>query len=139
MSKEESWMKVAFLMVLLLLPGVQEGYSQHCFNLCNPCDGAVLAQDGLKSAGFLNGIVKRAREAELNSTLQNSDSVSIGDILLLNLFPQRFYKTVIDKIETDTNEAFLVRSRVAGTSFGFCLVSSLKGTTQLVVDITEKY
>ena len=138
MSTEKNWNKVAFLTVLFLLAMAHEGHAGRCIPLFNPSGGAVLVANALKKAGFPNGMVKRSREADLNSNVRNGDSVRTGDTLLLNLFAERSFKTVIDRVETDVNGTLLVRSRIPGNSSGFCLVSSRNGISQLVAEIPEK-
>lgn len=80
---------------------------------------------------------RRFRELNLNPELQRSDNIEIKDTILLDLFSNRKYKAVIEKINTDINGTLVVRAKLTGYKYSYCIISTNNGKSLMTLDIPE--
>ncbi|WP_128330297.1 M12 family metallo-peptidase [Apibacter sp. HY039] len=78
---------------------------------------------------LLTGKDIRVRKLNYNTQLNKLKPENVGDTLLLNLFEDKKYKAVIDKISQDKNkEVKGITAKVLNSKYGYCFLSiSLEG------------
>ncbi|MEM4531555.1 MAG: M12 family metallo-peptidase, partial [Thermofilaceae archaeon] len=66
------------------------------------------------------------------------DGWKIGTAVVLNLFSDRLYTAVVDRVSVDVNGVVTLRARVNGSPFGYFLVSTSEGRSLGDIRIPEK-
>ncbi|HOF21838.1 MAG TPA: M12 family metallo-peptidase, partial [Bacteroidales bacterium] len=84
---------------------------------------------------------RRYRELNLNPELQRPDHITVRDTILLDLFSNRKYRAVIEKINRDINGTLVIRAKLAGYKYSYCTISTNDQKSLMILDIpeTEEY
>ncbi|MDG5816224.1 MBG domain-containing protein [Chitinispirillales bacterium ANBcel5] len=69
-------------------------------------------------------IEKRSRFVEINSAVVNTSVISTKDTLKLNLFEDRDFIAIVDRVKEDVNGTVSIRARIADYEFGYILLSA---------------
>ena len=80
----------------------------------------------------------KSRELFLNPIIQNNQSIQLNDTIQLDLFENKQYKAFIDKIEVDINGTLVIRTRLVGYEYGYCVISTFNGKSFMTVEVPEK-
>ncbi len=80
----------------------------------------------------------RYRELFINPILQNSETIRVRDTIKLDIFNDRIYKAVVNRIETDVNGTFTLSATLPAFMFATCEISTFDGKSFIVIDIPEK-
>lgn len=131
------------LLFLLLILGAVQVYGQNRKIDLN--DGSL--QDAnltLRSnIGKFQDISSRSREFVINKELQNENSVTLQDTILLSLFSDAKYKAYIDEVEKDINGVVSIRARFVDYPMGYSIITTSPENKSLVVveipELNEKY
>ena len=81
---------------------------------------------------------QRYRKIVLNSDLQNEEQVSLKDTVELDLFNDKHYKSVVEKVYVDVNGTLLIRTKLIDFDYAYCFISTFEGKTFLTVEIPEQ-
>ena len=97
-------------------------------------------QEGIKLKSGDSTLInsKRFRELILNSQLQTDANVKLNDTILLDLFNNKKYKAIINKIQKDVNGTLTIASRLVGYDFSYCIISTFKNKSFMTIEIPEK-
>ena len=122
---------------LLLLYFCDPSFSQKTINI-NESQVAAFDQDYVPRSNVSRSQEsRRSRELNLNQELQRSDNIEIKDTILLDLFRDRKYKAVVEKINTDINGTLVVRAKLVGYKYSYCIISTNDGKSLMTLDIPE--
>ncbi len=122
---------------LLLLCFCASSFSQKTINI-NESQFAASDQDYVPRSNVSRSQdARRSRELNLNPELQRSDNIGLKDTILLDLFRDRKYKAVIGKINTDINGTLVVRAKLVGYKYSYCIISTNDGKSLMTLDIPE--
>ena len=130
-------MKKSALTVILLIAFYCTGQSQNSININS---GQVIKYEessGSKSSDLTLKDSKRFRKIIMNPILQNSDQVNVKDTILLDLFSDRKYKAVIEKISKDVNGTLVLRAKLTGFRYSYCIISTNEGKSLMTLEIPE--
>ncbi len=131
------------LLFVLLILGAVQVYGQNRKIDLNE-GGLQDANLTLRSnVGKFQDISSRSREFIINEKLQNENSVTLQDTILLSLFSDATYKTYIDEIEKDINGVVSIRARFVDYPMGYSIITTSPENNSLVVveipELNEKY
>ncbi|NLO04183.1 MAG: hypothetical protein GX126_18060, partial [Bacteroidales bacterium] len=131
-----------FVWLLLIIFQSSIVFSQNIINL-NADEGLTISP---RSGAIKNGEqeiqeTRRYRELNINPELQRSDHINVKDTILLDLFNNRKYKAVIEKINRDVNGTLVIRAKLAGYRYSYCTISTNDQKSLMILDIpeTEEY
>ena len=131
-----------FVWLLLIVIQCSNVFSQQIINL--NADEAPIPfprTGGIKSGEQETQGSRRYRELNLNPELQRSDHITARDTILLDLFSNRKYKAVVEKINRDINGTLVIRAKLAGYKYSYCTISTNDQKSLMILDIpeTEEY
>ena len=131
--------KSLFLIICLLCLG--NLFSQKTINLESSSSSKSASREigivQLKSSSLFDKATK-GRTFSLNPALKSSGFVMPGDTLDLSLFTNSNYRALVDHISEDVNGTLVIRSRVVGYKFGYCILTvSQDGGSLLRISIPE--
>jgi len=130
-------MKKSALTVILMIAFYSIGQSQDLININSGVVVKYEESSGSKSSDLTLKDSKRFRSIILNPVLQSSDNVNVQDTILLDLFSDRKYKAVIEKISKDLNGTLMIRSKLVGFKYSYCLISTYEGKSLMILEIPE--
>jgi hypothetical protein len=133
-------MKNSLLLLLLLCFPFSHLIAQHkSFNM-NDISGIRYKEISVTKADtisiFKNAI--RLRELVINPIIQKKDIIRINDTILLDLFADRQYKAIVEKVTQDINGTIVVLAKLADCDYSYFMISTYNGESFLTVDIPEK-
>ena len=131
-------MKKSALTVILIIAFYCIGQSQNSININSGVVVKYEESSGSKSSDLTLKDSKRFRSIILNPVLQSSDHVNVQDTILLDLFSDRKYKAVIEKISKDVNGTLVLRAKLPDFRYSYCIISTNKGKSLMTLDIPEK-
>jgi len=78
------------------------------------------------------------REISINySLISSNNNIATGDTLILDLFENKKYTAVIDKISIDINNIKTIRAKIINYEFGVCLIHISEGNFLSSINIPE--
>jgi len=80
---------------------------------------------------------ERLRTIVLNPALTRSDSVAVGDELILDLFEDVRFDALIDRVTKDKLGSLTVRARIVGKPFSQALIITTGKRTGVYIDVPE--
>ena len=66
----------------------------------------------------------RYRKVELNKRILESGNITIGDRITLNLFEDKHYSAVIDRVDFHVEGTISIRAKIDGTASGVLIISA---------------
>jgi len=112
---------------------------ERVFNLNDSPDNHVVKKASAEAQAKIEiSNALRYRELFINPVLQNGKTIMVGDTILLDVFSDRSYKAVVNKVETDVNGTFTIRAALPAYRFATCEISTFEKKSFMVIDIPEK-
>lgn len=130
-------MKKSLLTIFLVVFIYHTGQSQNSVNLNSGHPVKYEESQGSKSNDLTLKDSKRFRKILLNPILQSSDQINVKDTILLDLFADKKYKAIIEKTGKDVNGTFVIRARLDGFKYNYCIVSTNNGRSLMTLEIPE--
>ncbi len=96
---------------------------------------ATFSADPLKTASAAES-AERVGIVKINEAVLSPGGIVPGDTLLVNLFEDLSLKAVVDKVDT-VNQVLSTRARIAGTDYGYLLVSAHGGRVLATIELPE--
>jgi len=81
---------------------------------------------------------ERLRTIVLNPALTRSDSVAVGDELILDLFEDVRFDALIDRVTKDKMGSLTIRARLVGKPFSQALIITTGERTSVYIDVPER-
>ncbi|MFK8037068.1 MAG: T9SS type A sorting domain-containing protein [Crocinitomicaceae bacterium] len=130
-------MKKIILVHLILLISIYSVNAQKTINLNSAAPLHYKEIDISKDADQIFNKAERARQIVLNNNIQTDNQVQLHDIIELELFNDKQYKSTVDKVHTDVNGTLMVRAKLIGFEHAYCFISTFEGKTFLTVEVPE--
>jgi len=126
------------LAAVLLITFYSTAFSQKAINLNAEEVVAYSENNGSKSRNLNLQDSGRVRELNLNPALQSTGKVTLNDTILLDLFRNKKYKAIAEKISQDVNGTVVIRAKIIGYQYSYCIISTNDGKSLITLDIPEK-
>ena len=131
-------MKRSVILLLVNILLFSTLYSQpKYFSLNDETDQPVSLRSSVAIKNF-DVSIKNARPFVLNPMVRNHNNVTVGDTLLLALFPEKEYPSVIQSKTTDVNGITTLTARLTDFRFAYCFISISNQAVLLNIDIPER-
>ncbi len=112
--------------------------AQKTINLNSPSPINYKEIDGSKQGQLNFEKAERFRKIVLNHDIQTDKQIRPDDILDLDLFDDKHYEAIIEKVETDANGTLLIRAKLVGCNYAYCFISTFEGKSFLTIEIPER-
>jgi hypothetical protein len=82
--------------------------------------------------------VIRLRELNINPVIQKKDIIRVNDTIFLDLFPDKQYKAIVEKVSQDINGTIVILAKFIGFDYSYFMISSYNGNSFITIDVPEK-
>ena len=137
-ARRQSILAVIPVLLFLLLSHSLLSQVQHqIISLNDKSQSVIQSRSGDNpSEQALNAI--QMRGFQLNPTLQSANAVEADDVILLDLFDTKQYRARVDKVFEEVNGTTVLRARIEGSEYGFCIITTTNGISSMIVEVPER-